>query len=93
MLLEVKIRVRLINIRMLVRDKLANLLAARERLIKTSSQLLVPIKETKEAGLDQQAVVEKACKAPPAHTKRRNKRIRRTSKGGNRGRRFLSKAI
>jgi hypothetical protein len=32
-------------------------------LIKTSNQLLVPIKEMKEAGLEEQAkVVEKACK-------------------------------
>jgi transposase len=46
-----------------IRDKLADLLAARERLIKASSQLLVPIKEMKEAGLDQQArIVEKVCK-------------------------------
>ena len=64
MLLETKIRLSLITIRILVRDKLADLLAARERLIKTSSQLLEPIKEMKEAGLEEQAVVEKACKAP-----------------------------
>jgi transposase len=46
-----------------IRDKLADLLAARERLVKTSNQLLVPIKEMKEAGLEQQAkVIEKACR-------------------------------
>src|SRR6185369_18055014 len=44
---------------------LDDLLAARERLIKVSSQLLVPIKEMKEAGLEEQArVIEKACKHP-----------------------------
>ena len=40
-----------------IRDKLADLLVARERLVKTSNQLLVPIKAMKEAGLEQQARV------------------------------------
>lgn len=42
--------------------KLADLLALRERLIQTRSRLLVPVKELRDTGLEEEAcLVEKAC--------------------------------